>query len=322
MNNINQTADELLKQRRIHHQMTLRQRQQEVYDKIPKIREIDNAINAAYAEFTQAAALKNPDAVTHFRDRATLLQKEKANCLQSAGYPADYLKLHYSCPHCKDKGYINGKLCSCLKQARIQAAYAAYDLTQQAQSETFDSFNVRFYPDNAQASSPREKMKGIRQRMLAFCENFDTESDNFFFIGSPGTGKTFLSNCIANHLIHQGKSVIYLTAAHLIADIQSKRFGNQLTEAEILAPFETADLLIIDDFGAEHITDYSKKLLFEIINIRLLNNKRMVISSNLTMQEIFCVYDERLTSRLRGNFRNFLFEGEDIRLLKKRMHLK
>ena len=40
------------------------------------------------------------------------------------------------------------------------------------------------------------------------------------------------------------------------------------------------------------------------------------------MQEIFCVYDERLTSRLRGNFRNFLFEGEDIRLLKKRMHLK
>ncbi|MEG1142701.1 MAG: DNA replication protein DnaC, partial [Clostridia bacterium] len=58
---------------------------------------------------------------------------------------------------------------------------------------------------------------------------------------------------------------------------------------------------------------------FNIINTRLLNNKKIIISTNLKINEIYNTYDERVASRLIGNFIICKFIGEDIRLIRKKI---
>lgn len=79
------------------------------------------------------------------------------------------------------------------------------------------------------------------------------------------------------------------------------------------------DLLIIDDLGTETMNNNKFTELFNIINTRLLNNKKMVISTNLSLNDLYNRYDERILSRLIGNFTICKFIGEDIRLKKKKI---
>ena len=60
--------------------------------------------------------------------------------------------------------------------------------------------------------------------------------------------------------------------------------------------------------------------LFNVINTRLLNNKKIIISTNLTLNELYNLYDERVMSRIIGNFNIYRFVGEDIRLKKRKIN--
>ena len=73
------------------------------------------------------------------------------------------------------------------------------------------------------------------------------------------------------------------------------------------------DLLVIDDLGTELLTEFSKSVLYNLINSRLLSKKPTVINTNLTMKEIADRYGERIASRLIGNFNANKFLGQDIR---------
>lgn len=107
--------------------------------------------------------------------------------------------------------------------------------------------------------------------MWHFIENFDTIDENFMFIGTPGTGKTFLSNCIAKELLDRGNFVVYRTADELIQNLRSIKFSNDKHLEDILI---NCDLLIIDDLGTESINEFSKVELFNFINKKLLMRKK------------------------------------------------
>ena len=83
----------------------------------------------------------------------------------------------------------------------------------------------------------------------------------------------------------------------------------------------SADLLIIDDLGTESPNTHKLTELFNIINTRLLNqNNRItktIISTNLSLQDLYDIYEERIVSRIIGNYNACYFYGDDIRLIKK-----
>ena len=145
-----------------------------------------------------------------------------------------------------------------------------------------------------------------------YLPEFKTSSTNLLFYGNPGSGKTYLSYCISKALLDTGNLVIYKTSEELIKILRDIRFNKADPSLENLL-FQ-CDLLIIDDLGAEHLNEFSITELFNIINKRILMNKKMLISTNLTLPAITKNYSERIASRLLGDFKLCKFYSEDIRI--------
>ena len=79
----------------------------------------------------------------------------------------------------------------------------------------------------------------------------------------------------------------------------------------------SCDLLILDDLGSEMTTPFVQSALYTLINSRLTADRRTVISSNLSMEDVRRRYAPQIASRLEGEYRVLPFFGEDIRLLRK-----
>ena len=77
------------------------------------------------------------------------------------------------------------------------------------------------------------------------------------------------------------------------------------------------DLMILDDLGTEMVTPMSVSALYTLLNTRLVNRKRMIISTNCTDEELLRKYTPQICSRIKGEFLRLPFVGRDIRLLKK-----
>ena len=104
--------------------------------------------------------------------------------------------------------------------------------------------------------------------------------------GKTGLVKTYLSNCITNELVKREYSVFYQSASFLMDKILDYKFKNDRSEemSDFMKEIYNSDLLIIDDLGTEATNNYRYEELFEIINKRLNEGKKMVISTNLSLQ--------------------------------------
>ena len=161
-------------------------------------------------------------------------------------------------------------------------------------------------------------MENIKKVTLNFVDNFDDENvKNLLFSGGTGLGKTYLSNCIVSSLLNKGKTVIYQTAPVMLDKLIAEMFDKNNVSNSFSENLLTADLLVIDDLGTETMNSLKFSELYKIINTRLLNqnNKvpKTIISTNLSLQQLFETYDERLVSRFVGHYDIFKFFGEDIR---------
>ena len=127
-----------------------------------------------------------------------------------------------------------------------------------------------------------------------------------------------MSNCIANELLKKGKTVLYQTSPVLLESvIDYKMSKNKNITDNIYNSVLNCDLLIIDDLGTESLNSMKLSELFTIINTRILNlnNKitKTLISTNLDINDIFKIYEERIGSRIIGYYDIYRFFGDDIR---------
>ena len=137
------------------------------------------------------------------------------------------------------------------------------------------------------------------------------------FYGNTGTGKTFLTNCVAKELLDRGNSVIYFSAFSLFDILAKNTFGKHPEIAGDYHNIFNCDLLIIDDLGTESPNSFTVSQLFQCLNERILRKKSTIISTNLSLKEIADIYSERISSRITSSFTLLKLYGEDIRILKK-----
>ncbi len=119
----------------------------------------------------------------------------------------------------------------------------------------------------------------------------------------------------------QGYAVVYDTAANILSRFETRKFagmGREPSQAEAdTRRYLTCDLLILDDLGSEFTSPFVQAALSELINTRLIEGKRTVISSNLNLEGVRQRYSPQVASRLEGEYLLMAFFGQDIRLLKK-----
>lgn len=305
-------------------------RKVKLYSEIPELEKLDNDINSI-SIYTIKSILtqKNPNASEKLKKDLENLKQKKINLLKSAGKTLEDLEPYFDCNKCQDTGYIKTAegttLCSCIKQELYNIQYNnsnIYDL----KNQNFSKFKLDYYSNQPNFEkyhsklSPRENIIKIREICDNFITNFDNPNDNnLLFCGNSGLGKTFLSSCIANELIRKGKTVLYQTAPIMLDNIIDYKFGK--SNNNIVKTINSVDLLIIDDLGSENKNNLKITELFNIINSRLLNQNntitKTIISSNLSLQELYNTYEERILSRIIGNYEACYFFGDDIRIKKK-----
>ena len=295
----------------------LMKRREEIKNKYPEILELDTTIQKLCLNLSMAAlrGITDQNELNNIKEEITDLRAKKYEMLVSHGYNPDYLNLHYNCPKCKDTGFIGIEKCSCFKSKLIKLYYKDSDLEEAVKTNNFKNFNINLYPNhklNDERYTPRKNIEDILEYITGeYLPNFKNSNTNLLFYGNSGTGKTFLSWCIAKELLDKGFIVVYKTSDDLLRALKDIKFNNDTDLENLLI---NCDLLIIDDLGSEQITDFSSTELFTLINKKILKNKKMLISTNLSLPLISKRYSERISSRIIGEFKLFKFFAEDIRI--------
>lgn len=312
-------------------------RKKEVYDKIPEISSIDSQITLTGLQFARGKVSEN----NHVLDEQTLIErintlnKRKEELLLDNNYPANYLEPIFVCPVCKDRGYIadeSGTLtpCSCYNKLYLQRLYEFSNILDDRKTG-FEFFNESYFSDKVDKKkynadvSPREQILSIKKKCLDFVINFNKkDTKNMYFFGPTGTGKTFMAKSTGIELLKKGYTVLYLSATSLFSIIHRYRINVSTEDANTEQAYKnliTANLLILDDLGTEPGSDSRYAELLTLIELRkardTTNIAKTIISSNLDIRRLFQEYNERIASRIVGEFDTFQFFGDDIRIIKK-----
>ena len=310
-------ARQRLEKAREDRQSLLTAREQEIYEKLPRVRELDRQLSGSMAKAVQAAFAKGTDArevLEKLKAQNMALQAER-KALIAAHFPAEYLDDGPICPHCEGMGYIGTQMCSCLQtlcQEELKKTISLFA----AGEHTFADFRLEYYPDVRERINPRAIMSRTSDVCRRYAAEFTPNSGNLLFNGGTGLGKTFLSACIARQVAEKGYSVAYESAPRLFAKLEKDHFRPDEHSAREVAELYQSTLLIIDDLGTELTGSFTISALYALVNDRLLTGKPTIISTNLNMNEIRQRYSPQIASRLEGGYQLLPFVGQDIRVLK------
>lgn len=297
----------------------------EIEQKVPEISALQHELMSTNVKLSKII-LEHPKdvkkAIEELRTCNLEAQEMIKNLLITHGYPEDYLKLRFSCPKCEDTGFIDGVRCECLRDLLKKLAIEELNRVSPLQLCDFSGFDLFYYSDQKDSKLgvvPRENMTKI----VAYCEKyahtFSKSSSSILMLGPTGLGKTHLSLAIAKEVILKGYQVLYCTAQDILRTIEREHFSKEISDDETLKTVLDADLLLLDDLGAEYQTSFNTATVYNIINTRLNFGRPTIISSNLTSQELEERYTERVVSRLLTQYTYLRFVGEDVRQLKRKM---
>ncbi len=301
-----------IENRRISAEAEADRRCAELREKSPEIAEIDAELSGTGMKLFRAA-LKGED-LAPLKKRNEELNKRRREIIISLGYPEDYTDAHYTCPLCKDTGYVNGtRVCSCLKEALVTASISSSGIGNLIEKQSFGNFELGIYENDEKI---QKIMKSNLETAKGFAEGFGRGAGNLLFVGKTGTGKTHLSTAIAREVIKSGFDVIYDTTQNIISDFETDRFKNAYSQADNISDkYLECDLLIMDDLGAEFTTQFTVSCIYNLINTRQNRGLSTIISTNLEMKELSSKYEDRIYSRLLGSdYKLLLFVGPDRRI--------
>ena len=296
-----------------------------VYARVPEIQRMDETMRRQMTELVRLTISHPVD----LKERLAALEKDnldiqmrRAELLVENGWPVEYLDDIYSCPKCRDSGVYEGGVCSCLEKLYNKELTKELGTLLQHGDESFERFDLNYY-DAAPVGgvSPRETMTMVLGACRKFADNFPAVSANLLFQGGTGLGKTYLSACIARVVANKGYSVCYDSAAAALEAFEVQKFSRDAEAGEAanarVRRMLDCDLMILDDLGTEMISSISTSALYTLLNTRLVNGKKIIISTNCSDEELQKKYTPQIYSRIKGEFLRLPFVGRDIRLIRK-----
>ena len=299
------------KQTRSRH--LLEERLSRIRSAYPEYTALEDASASLASSFTKRLIDGEKGAREELSDTISSLRLKKEAFLLEKGFPADYLEPVYECPDCRDTGYIHQKKCHCFEKKIIELLYNQSNLSGTLAQENFDTLSYDYFSGTA-----LDEYKKAVAASRDFVSSFDESCRNLLFMGTVGTGKTFLSNCIAKALIDTSHSVIYFSATELFDTFARYVFGKDKNALDhFYEDLYHCDLVIVDDLGTELGSSFVTSYFFSFLNETQLLTQSTLITTNLGLQELQDKYSDRICSRIIGNFEICVLSGPDIRICKK-----
>lgn len=172
---------------------------------------------------------------------------------------------------------------------------------------TFESFN-------------QQRRGKIYEVAKQYAEDFTPQTNTgLIFFGRAGAGKTHLAMAIARHVIEQKQlGARVARTVELLADIRktfSEHDGYRAeNETELIQKLAYVPLLVLDDLGAEKISDWVKEVFYRIIDQRWLEQKPIIVTTNLNLKELEEKIGDRIVSRIAGMCMPIEMQNEDFRI--------
>ena len=295
-----------------------RQHLDEAYAKVPRLREIDRQLRLTMAMAAQAVFSSGGDvnaALEEAKQQNLSLQREREKLIRLY-FEEGYLDDSPVCDRCGGSGYVGASMCECLAELCRQEQKKELTFLNVGR-ESFDQFRLDYYPDRLDPKlgiNVRALMEKTYNTCRKYAYGFTERSGNLLFSGDTGLGKTFLSACIARTVADRGYSVVYESAGHLFSNLERAKFSGDEQAREDVKKYTECDLLIVDDLGTEMPGQFTTAALYSLVNDRILAGKAMIVSTNLTAEDLARRYSPQIASRLRGNFTRVAFLGDDIRM--------
>jgi DNA replication protein DnaC len=306
-----QKAKEIIETRRLAAISTADRRNEEVRDRSEKIREIDHELTGTGLLLFKTAC--GGGDIEKIKERNLELMRERRAALKELGLPEDYTDLKYTCPACSDSGFVDTRMCSCLRELLVKMNIESSGMGKLIDKQTFENFDLGWYN-----SSPDEERRMAHNLKTAkdFAEGFGKRQQNLLLIGSTGTGKTHLSTAIAGRVIKGGFDVLYDSAQNIVAAFEYDRFKSGYGQYEARGEkYLECELLILDDLGTEFSNQFTVSCIYNLLNTRLNKGLPTIISTNLGAGELLSRYEDRIYSRILGQDTVVLrFLGKDKRL--------
>jgi len=298
----------------------LEERREYVYRHIPDFEELETSVGSIALAHTRSLLEGDGAAPTDIHSSFMEIASRKRALLREAGLPEDYLEPIYTCPDCRDTGYVTGsdglkEKCHCFRRQELALLYEQSNIQNIIKEENFSTLSYEYY----QGEDLARFQKAV-QISVNFVKDFGQDYRNLFFYGTVGTGKSFLSGCIAGELLKQGHSVIYFSSSGLFDTLARYSFDTKSKETlyNFYKDLYNCDLVIIDDLGTEVTNSFVASQLFACLNERHLRRKACIISTNLSLEELRDRYSDRVFSRITSNYTLCKLTGPDVRMYKKR----
>ena len=302
--------------RRVRAMEQAEQNRRHLHSISPEAVEIDCALAQTAMQLFGVACMPNtPEKakkMDEIKSENLALQEARQVLLAHLKLPKNYTEPQYTCPICCDTGYVEVNMCQCMKQALAIEGFRTSGVGHLIDKQNFGNFSLDYYK-----GKDRDRMTHNFVIAKQYAETFSLSSPSLMFMGATGLGKTHLSTAIAKVVIERGYSVLYDSAQNIIGAYEHDRFhsgrGEDKKEGE---KYETCDLLIIDDLGTEFQSGFSLSTLYYLLNLRLNCGRPTIVSTNFTAKDLSAHYDDRIASRLMGNYQPLVFCGEDVRFQK------
>ena len=183
--------------------------------------------------------------------------------------------------------------CKCIRDREQEAKEKEERLTRERKLDSLYKYSmmdnnkkkIRF--DTSTVDNENKKYYILAKNYCDDWQMMKEEGIGFLYYGNTGVGKTHLTYCIANELIKKGALVIIISTINLISRIyESYGKHGEEGEATIINNLNSADLLILDDLGAEHSTEKSKQIIYSVLDCRTRSGQPTIVTTNLSNQQL------------------------------------
>lgn len=203
------------------------------------------------------------------------------------------------CPDCRGYGYIiddatnTARPCGCGLAKRTEAR------SRQRQAGIPTRFATKDFQNFTIAKGDRDR-ELIRKLAHSYAVSFNTdESQGLLLRGIPGSGKTHIAVAILREVISRGHSGRFENFSDLLSRIRETwHRESEASEGDLLEIVDQADLLVLDDLGAESVADWVRDRLYLILNRRYENARPVIITTNCSEEELMARVGHRISSRL------------------------